>query len=207
MPDKSRFIVFEGGEGCGKSTQAALLARAIDARLTREPGGTVLGERIREVLLHAQDHGFDARAELFLLVAARAQHVEEVIIPTLRAGQHVVCDRFSGSTLAYQSFGRGLPIEDVVVANEIATNGIHPDLTILLDVSLSLAKARRGAVSDRIEAAGEEFHERVAAGFLEIAQSDPEHWAVLDGGMSADEVAASVREVVLERLGLKVPAR
>ncbi len=203
MATTGRFIVFEGGEGSGKSTQAKLLAQAIDADLTREPGGTKLAEEIRGLLLHADVLDLSPRAELLLMVAARAQHVAERITPTLSAGRHVVCDRFSGSTLAYQGYGRGLPLEDVVVACEIATEGVVPDLNILLDLSPELAAIRRTAVPDRIEAAGTDFHARVADGFRAIAAADPSRWAVVDGNGSVDEVSARVQKVVTRYLGVE----
>jgi len=204
MTTLGRFIVFEGGEGCGKSTQAALLAERLGADLTREPGGTRLAEEIRELLLHSVDYAIDDRTELLLMVAARAQHVNERIAPQLLAGKHVVCDRFSGSTLAYQGYGRGVPLEDVVVACEVATHGIDPDLTILLDLPAELAAIRRGQISDRIEAAGVEFHERVAEGFRTIAAADPTHWIVINGASAREEIAEQVQIAVLERLGIGV---
>ncbi|HUY07232.1 MAG TPA: dTMP kinase [Acidimicrobiales bacterium] len=201
MSGIGRFIVFEGGEGCGKSTQASLLAGAIGARLTREPGGTKLGEQIRDLLLQIGAHELHPRAELLLLAAARAQHVEELIIPTLRSGRNVVCDRFLGSTIAYQGYGRGLPLEDVIVASEIATQGLSPDVTILLDMSFERSLERRGVVPDRIEAEGEDFHVRVFEGFRSIAETDAEHWVIIDASGTVDEVERSVREVIVERFG------
>jgi dTMP kinase len=201
MSSTGRFIVFEGGEGCGKSTQAKILAAVIGADLTREPGGTSLGESIRELVLH-RDAKLSSRAELLLMAAARAQHVQERIVPALQSGKHVVCDRFSGSTLAYQGYGRGLPIEDIVVTNEIATEGLQPDLVVLLDLPAELASSRRGVVSDRIEASGALFHQRVVEGFRLMATADPTRWAVVDGSRSIDEVAELVRRVVHEHLDL-----
>lgn len=192
--------MFEGGEGSGKSTQAALLAEALDAHLTREPGGTPSGEKIRAMLLETSDLALSPRTELLLMVAARAQHVSERIAPTLAVGRDVVCDRFSGSTLAYQGYGRGLPLEDVIVACEIATAGVRPDLTILLDLPVALAAVRRGRISDRIEAAGEEFHARVAKGFRAIALAESDRWVVIDGSGTIGEVAAQVSRVVNDRL-------
>lgn len=204
MSSAARFIVLEGGEGCGKSTQAKLLADAIGARLTREPGGTKLAEKIRNLLLHDRDHELTPRAELLLLAAARAQHVDERILPTLRDGTHVVCDRFSGSTLAYQGYGRGLSFEDIIVADEIATQGLVPDLTILLEVPVDVAAKRRDTFEDRIESAGDDFHVRVAEGFHAIAAADPDHWVVVDGTQSIDAVAFAIRLAVTDRLGIIV---
>lgn len=201
MANIGRFIVFEGGEGCGKSTQASRLASTLDAYLTREPGGTALGERVRSLVLETGERELHARAELLLLAAARAQHVEELIVPTLRSGRNVVCDRFSGSTIAYQGYGRGLPMEDVIVASEIATQGLEADMTILLDLPYELALERRGVIPDRIEAAGEHFHLRVLEGFRAIARADPDHWEIIDGAQPVDEVASSIRERLMARLG------
>lgn len=202
MQVKGRLIVFEGGEGTGKSTQSERLARYLDAELTREPGGSALGEWVRRAVLEGSVGDLAPRAELLLLVAARAEHLAERILPALEAGRDVVCDRFSGSTLAYQGYGRGLPLEDVLVASEVATAGLQPDLTILLDLDPATARARRPGRSDRIEAEGDAFHERVSAGFRTLAAADPDGWAIVDGRGSVDGVEARVRAVVAERLGV-----
>jgi len=201
VASRGRFIVFEGGEGTGKSTQAERLARHLGALLTREPGGSALGDAVRALFLGEAVGVISPRAELLLVAAARAQHVVELISPTLLAGRDVVCDRFSGSTLAYQGHGRGLPLEDVLVASELATAGLQPDLTVLLDLDPAVAKARRKSEADRIEAEGDAFHERVFAGFRAIAAADPRGWALLDASGSPDEVEGRVREVVTARLG------
>lgn len=185
------FVAFEGGEACGKSTQAALLAAKLDAVLTREPGGTPLGEEIRSLLLHA-DHAVDPRAEALLMAAARAQHVHEVIEPALSAGRHVVTDRFTASSLAYQGYGRGLPLDDVASLSRVATEGLEPDVYVLLDLPPDVAAARRDRAHDRMEAAGEDFHRRVRDGFLALAAAAPDRWLVLDGSGSVDDVAAAV---------------
>jgi len=182
------FIAFEGGEASGKSTQAARLAARLDAVLTREPGGTEVGEQIRSLLLDPSGV-VDARAEALLMAAARAQHVAEVIEPALVAGRHVVTDRFTASSLAYQGFGRGLPIEEVRALSTFATGGLVPDLTVLLDLDPAVAAARRSREHDRLEAAGDEFHARVRSGFLALV--DPT-WLVVDGALPAEEVEAAV---------------
>ena len=186
-----RFIAFEGGEACGKSTQAERLAARIGAVLTREPGGTALGEEIRSLLLHA-DHPVDVWAEALLMAAARAQHVHEVIAPALDRGRHVVTDRFTASSIAYQGYGRGLPLDDVATLSNVATGALEPDLYVLLDMTVEEAAARRGRAHDRMEAAGDEFHRRVRDGFLEIAASDPARWVVIDASRSIEEVEAAV---------------
>jgi dTMP kinase len=204
MTRKGRLIALEGGEGAGKSTQAERLARSIGAELTREPGGSALAEAIRGWVLDSPGSAaVDARAELMLLLAARAQHVAEHIGPALRDGRDVVVDRYSGSTLAYQGYGRGLPLEAVRAACELATGGLWPDLTILLDLPVAVGVARRvqsGRPPDRIESAGGGFHERVAAGFLALAAAEPERWVVIDASAAPGEVEREVRLVVEERL-------
>lgn len=198
--ERGRFITFEGGEGCGKSTQvrrlaAALAERGIEAVFTREPGGTRLAELIRGLLREElQDPPCD-KAELLLFLAARAQLVKNVIEPALAAGKWVVSDRFSDSTFAYQGYGRGLPLETLRVLNEFATSGLKPDLTLLLDVEPGTAQARlRGreaatdTTADRIESAGSDFHARLRAGFLEMAAAEPERIVKIDANGSPDEV-------------------
>jgi dTMP kinase len=194
------FVAFEGGEASGKSTQAQRLAARIDAVLTREPGGTPLGEEIRTLLLHA-DHAIDARAEALLMAAARAQHVAEVIAPALAAGRHVVTDRFTASSLAYQGYGRGLPVDEVAALSRIATVGLEPDLYVLRDVAPDVAAARRDRAHDRMEAAGDEFHRRVRDGFLALAAADPDRWLVVDASATVDEIEASVLSRVLGIIG------
>jgi dTMP kinase len=201
---RGRFIAFEGGEGCGKSSQAARLAGHLGAVLTREPGGTAVGERIRDVVLDRRAAGLDAQAELLLMAAARAQHVAEVVEPALSRGQSVVTDRFAGSTIAYQGYGRGLDLDEVRRICEFAAGGLWPDLVVLLDVPAGEARARRGregGTRDRMEDEDAGFHERVAKGFAAQADADPERWVVVDGVGSVDDVAARVLRVYEERLG------
>jgi dTMP kinase len=190
---RGRLIAFEGGEGCGKSTQAARLAERLGAVLTREPGGTAVGERIRDVLLDPSVADLDARAEALLMAAARSQHVAEVIEPALAGGNDVVTDRYAGSSLAYQGYGRGLDLDEVRRLSEWATGGLWPDAVVLLDVPPDIAAARRhGTTADRLESAGDQFHRRVIDGFRLLAADDPEHWLVVDGTGDPDDVAARV---------------
>src|SRR5437588_8461885 len=193
MP-RGRLIVFEGGEASGKSTQAARLAAELGAVLTREPGGTEIGKRIREIVLDPGSAAMAAPAEALLMAADRAQHVAEVIEPALAAGKDVVTDRYVPSSLAYQGYGRGLDV-DQLRALSAAAGAPEPDLVVFLDVPASVAAARlRGR--DRMEAAGEDFHARVADGYRLLAAADPEGWVVVDGDGSVDEVAQRVREAV-----------
>ena len=204
MAERGRFITFEGGEGCGKSTQVKRLAAALEAKgvnvlLTREPGGTRLAEMIRTLLKdEAEDPPVD-RAELLLFLAARAQLVRNVIRPALDAGTWVLSDRFSDSTVAYQGYGRGLPVDFVKAANDFACEGLAPDLTLLLDVEPSVAAQRmRGreaatnTSADRIERAGEDFHARLRQGFLELAAANPSRIVTIDASGTPDEVARKI---------------
>jgi dTMP kinase len=203
-PVAGRLVAIEGGEGAGKSTQAALLAEALEADLTREPGGTPIGERVRELLLDPGSGALDDRTELLLMLAARAQHLSERIEPALRAGRHVVVDRFSGSTLAYQGHGRGLPLDEVRRACDLATGGRWADLNVLVDVPVVVGSARCHASPDRIEAEAVEFHERVRRGYLAEAAADPAHWFVVSGDAPAAEVASAILQAVGDRLGIAV---
>ncbi|MEO7836425.1 MAG: dTMP kinase [Acidimicrobiales bacterium] len=191
MIPRGRLVAFEGGEACGKSTQSALLAKRLGAVLTREPGGTAVGERVRRLLLDARIVGLDPNAEALLMAAARAQHVAEVVGAALLAGRDVVTDRFSHSSLAYQGYGRGLDLSEVRRLSEWATGGLWPDVVVLLDLPLGRALAAPSS-PDRFEAEGREFHERVAAGFSALAAGDPVRWRIVDGDGGVDEVAARV---------------
>jgi dTMP kinase len=193
-PAPGRLIVLEGGEATGKSTQAALLAEHLGAVLTREPGGTATGEQIRALLLDPTLPPLDARAETLLLLAARAQHVVEVIRPALEAGRDVVCDRYSGSTLAYQGWGRGLAPEELLRLTTWATGGLQPDLVVLLTVTPAVAaeRMRRRGGADRMEREGAAFFRRVDTGFAALAGADPLRWRVVDGDGDIAEVAAQV---------------
>lgn len=194
------FITFEGGEGCGKSTQVKRLKAALEAEgksvlLTREPGGTWLSEEIRRLIKDQETDAPCDRAELLLFLAARAQLVRNVIRPALEAGTWVVSDRFCDSTVAYQGFGRGLPLDFIREANDFACEGLVPDLTLLLDVTPATALARRhgreaatATVADRIERAGEAFHTRLREGFLRLAAENPGRIVTLDANGTPDEV-------------------
>lgn len=194
-----RFIAFEGGEGTGKSTQAARLARRLGALLTHEPGDTPLGAAIRRLLLEARDLDITPRAEALLMAADRAQHVAAVVRPALELGRTVVTDRYLGSSVAYQGYGRQLSPTEVARLSLWATEGLLPDLVILLQVPGSEAERRTGGARDRLEAAGTAFHRRVHEGFLRQAIEDPERWVVVDGTGSEDEVAEQIWQIVSMR--------
>lgn len=197
----ARFIVFEGGEGCGKSTQAARLATALGAVLTREPGGTTIGAAVRGLLLDPGTVDLDPVAEALLMAADRAQHLAEVVRPALAAGRHVVSDRFVGSSIAYQGYGRELGAL-VAQLNRPVVTGTEPDLVLLLDVPPDVAAGRLDRDLDRFEQEDGGFHARVRAGFRAQADADPGRWAVIDATGTIDDVESAVRAVVRERLQL-----
>jgi len=196
------FIAFEGGEACGKSTQSQRLATVIDAVLTREPGGTVVGAQLRAVLLDPQTVNLSDRAEALLMAADRAQHVAEVVEPALASGRHVVTDRFAGSSIAYQGHGRGLPVSEIRDLSLWATGGVWPDLIVLLDVPEAEADRRLGSSRDRMESEPASFHAAVMEGFRAQAAAEPDRWVVIDGTPSIEKVSAAVFAVVAERLQL-----
>jgi dTMP kinase len=195
---RGRLLAFEGGEGSGKSTQAARLASSLGAVLTHEPGATEAGLRIRALVLDPDQPPLDPRTEALLLAADRAQHVAEVIRPNLESGRDVVTDRYTASSLAYQGFGRGLPVDDVRALSTFATDGVAADLVIFLDVDPTVARARLRRAPDRLESEDEAFHERVVAGFRQLARDDPRRWVTIDATGDADDVEERVRAAVKE---------
>jgi dTMP kinase len=201
-PAEGRLVALEGGDGSGKSTQAARLAADLGAVLTREPGGTTIGGLIRNVLLDPAHARMADRAESLLYAADRAQHIVEVVRPALAAGRHVVSDRSAWSSVVYQGIGRGLGLDAVRRINDWAVEGCWPDLVVLLDVDPMRAATRRARELDRLEQAGAGFHERVRAAYLDLAAADPCRWIVVDGSAPAAEVAVAVRAGVRDRLGL-----
>ncbi len=197
------FITLEGVEGSGKSTQASRLAEAFgpDAVLTQEPGGTDLGRSVRRLLLEKKSAAVSPRAELLLYFADRAQHVAEVIRPALDADRVVVCDRFTDSSLAYQGHGRGLPVEEIRAVAQAATGGLIPDLTLLFDlpIRVGLERARNRGAHDRLESEARAFHERVRAGYLELASAERERWVVIDAGAESEVVTRRAIDAVVGR--------
>jgi dTMP kinase len=197
-----RLLAFEGIDGCGKSTQAAAVAAVLGARLTHEPGATALGVALRQLLLAPDAPSISLRAEALLMAADRAEHVELVVAPALAAGEWVVSDRFSGSTLAYQGYGRGLEVEELRGLVSWATAGRAPDLSVLVDVPVEVARARLATSQpDRLERLGPDFAQRVRDGFLALAADDPEHWVEVDGTAPLGELTDRIVEVVRQRLG------
>lgn len=203
MPEAGRFIVLEGGEGVGKTTQAALLSawmteRGIDHVLAREPGGTPVGEVIREVVLGRTDLEMPAETELFLILAARAAFVRDVVRPALAEGKVVLADRFALSTLAYQGYGRGLDLDAVRRGIDLATGGLRPDLYLVLDIPAEEGARRQlkeGKERDRIESEGVSFMARIREAYLELAASEPGVQVVSSQGDAA-EVHARIRGVL-----------
>ena len=207
------FITFEGVEGCGKTTQIKLLADLLSARgtgivLTREPGGCPIADKIRAILLDAENRALSPLAELMLYAAARAQHVTEVISPALEAGKIVLCDRFCDATLAYQSFGRGLDRCIIDTLNLHACQGVSPDLTVLVDCdpAVGLERARRrieatsGPREERFELEALAFHQRVRNGYLQLAADQPDRFLIIDGSESIEKIFAVISAQVLARI-------
>lgn len=198
--ERGLFITFEGADGCGKTTQLKLLAedlkmRGYDVVITREPGAKGLGEKIREILLN-YDGDVSDRCESFLFLADRAQHIDMIVNPAVETGKIVLCDRHTDSSVAYQGYGRGLPVERIKMLNELAVNGRHPDLTIVFDIDVETSMSRVGDEKDRLESAGMEFFNRVRNGYLEIAKQEPQRVKVLNAAKSIEEIQKDVKKLV-----------
>lgn len=201
------FISLEGPEGSGKSSQLPLLAEYIESLgysvvRTREPGGTKIGDQIREVLVRMDNENLHPRSEILLFLAARAQLVEELIKPSLAEGKVILCDRFGDSTLAYQGYGHGLDLDKLRTMLQFATNGLKPDLTILLDVDILTGLKRKKAKEEwnRLDAYETSFHERVRKGYHQLAQEEPERWWIVDASQPADLVQDQLRTLVRNAL-------
>jgi dTMP kinase len=202
MPVRGRLLALEGIDGSGKSTQARAVAAALGARLTHEPGATALGAALRRLLLAPEGPPISLRAEALLMAADRAEHVALTVAPALEGGEWVVSDRFSGSTLAYQGFGRGLPTAELRQLVDWATGGLNPDLSILVDVPVEVAQSRLAETApDRLERLGPDFARRVRQGFLAQAEADPRHWIVVDGTTDPTALTARILAMMWEKLG------
>ncbi|GAH67457.1 unnamed protein product, partial [marine sediment metagenome] len=202
------FITFEGGEGCGKSVQAKALYRrlsksAIPALLTHEPGGTPLGKKLARWLKWTEGTDISPVTELLLFNVSRAQLIDEVIHPSLARGEIVICDRYTDSTTAYQGYGRGLDLGTVTAINNAASQGLKPDLTVLLDIPAEAGLARKQEKQDRFEQEELAFHLRVREGYLKLAASDPERWLVVD----ATQSKAKISEIIWQRVSQLLPRK
>ncbi|ALV47271.1 thymidylate kinase [Arthrobacter alpinus] len=204
------FIAFEGGDGAGKSTQAALLTQALSdagrtVLRTREPGGTPVGEKLRSLVLEHGQGEIDAKTEALIFAAARAAHATQVITPAVARGEIVISDRYADSSIAYQGAGRGLGTEAIVKLNDWATSGLWPDLTVLLDVSPAEGRERRTAgeaAEDRMESEPDDFHATIRAAFLELAAANPQRYLVLPADGSVTELSKAIQERVSSLIGV-----
>ena len=191
------FIAFEGGDGAGKSTQVSLLREALESAgrtvtVTRQPGGTELGQQIRDLVLHGAHVA--PRAEALLFAADKAHHVDQLIRPALDRGEVVLTDRYTDSSVAYQGAGRDLGAQEIHDLNMWAVDGLVPDLTVIVDISAEEGRRRRGDVHDRLESEADAFHEAIRAHFLAMAQGNPQRYLVVDGTRAPDEIHAAVHE-------------
>lgn len=201
-------ITLEGPEGSGKTSQipalkAFICSKGYDVVVTREPGGTDVGDQIREVLMNLKNVSIVPRTEILLFQAARAQHVEEVIRPALAAGRVVICDRFGDSTLAYQGYGHQTDLETLTYLVNYATGGLRPDLTLLLDIPVKEGMQRKvdnDSEWNRLDAYAEAFHCRVREGYLTLAGAEPDRWAIVDAARSKEQVQQSMQQAILDRL-------
>ena len=207
------FITLEGPEGSGKSSHITPLADTIRQAgyavvITREPGGTPIGDEIRKTLLNLKNTAMHPTTEILLFQASRAQHVHELILPSIRAGKVVLCDRFADSTMAYQGYGHQTDLEQLAQIIRFATGGLQPDLTLLLDVDIEIGLKRRSSDQEswnRLDAKEKAFHQRVRQGYLKMSASQPERWAIVDASQSLEQVQQTLIRVVLNRLAEKKP--
>lgn len=204
------FITFEGPDGSGKSSQIPPLAEYLRSEgypvlVTREPGGTQIGDQVREILSNLKNTAMHPRTEILLFQSSRAQLVEQVIRPHLDADEIVLCDRYADSTIAYQGYGHRIDLERLAGIVNFATGGLKPDLTLLLDIDVQegLRRREQGGDWNRLDAYALEFHRRVRAGYHALVAAEPERWVVIDASRSPQEVQSEVRKVVCARLGVK----
>ncbi len=200
---RGRYIAFEGLEGCGKSTHVTRLAATLNGITTREPGGTAIGASLRAAMLDTQNTMLSPRAEALMMAADRAQHLDQLVLPALNAGTHVVSDRSAYSSLAYQGYGRLLDIDELKRFNNWAIAGNWPDLVVFIDVPLNtLLERLKKRELDRFEREDRAFFERIHAGFTVMAASDPQRWLVIDGTPPKDELAFTIATAVKQRLDI-----
>lgn len=200
------FIVFEGPEGCGKSTQVRFARDALDKGgvktiLAREPGGTTLGEKLRKIILKSDDR-MDLRAEVLLYMASRAQMVDEIIRPALEEGKTVLCERYLSSTAAYQGVAGGVDLKTIECIGSFATGDVKPDLTIIIDIETETGLSRAGS-ADRMESRGKAYHEKVREGFLRMAENDPQKFVVIDGRGSVEKVHSRIMALIDKKMGIR----
>ena len=201
--NRGNYIAFEGLEGCGKSTHVTRLATALNAVATREPGGTETGAALRATMLDAKNTSLSPRSEALMMAADRAQHIQEVVLPAIESGRHVVSDRSVFSSLAYQGYGRQLDLGSLRQLNSWAIQDVWPDLVIFIDVSMDVLFERlKKRELDRFEREDRSFFERVLHGFHEMAKSEPSRWLIIDGSPPKDELETIIRQAVTDRLGI-----
>ena len=203
----SLFITFEGGEGCGKSTQSRLLLKKIEQQnipvvLTHEPGGTALGNEVRRAIKRKRGSSISPQAELFLFAASRAQLLAELIRPALEEGKVVICDRFAHSTLVYQGYGRGLDLTTVEMVNNMATQKLKPDLTFFLNIPPERGLARKRSLKDRFEIEDLSFHRRVREGYIKMAAAETDRWLVIDASLPKGKIA----EIIWDKVSKLLPS-
>lgn len=201
---KNKFITFEGGEGSGKTTQIKLLVDHLtnynlSITQTKEPGGSIIGDQIRNILLHPKNYNLSYKSELLLYAAARAQHIEEIIKPALNNNQTVICDRFTDSTIAYQGYGRELDMKLIKLLNDLSTNSLIPDITLYLDIDPTIGIKRsldrqngNNINEDRMEQESIEFHKKIRHGFLELAKSEPKRFIVIDANQTIEQIHSEI---------------
>jgi dTMP kinase len=204
----NKFITFEGPDGCGKSTQARLLAEHLEGKglsvlFTREPGGTEIGDQVRKTLMSLSNKGMYSRTEFLLFSASRAQLVQEAILPHLQAGGLVVCDRYYHSSLAYQGYGHELSLEQLKAITAFATQELHPDLVFLLDLPVEegLSRRRKSGNWNRLDDYDSDFHQRAREGYQQLAKGDPERWVIMDAMLPVEELQAAIKGEFTRRFG------
>ncbi|NLD91996.1 MAG: dTMP kinase [Fibrobacter sp.] len=205
---QGKFITFEGIDGCGKSTQLALTSKLLaekgfDVVVTREPGGTLISEKIREILLSPDNSEMVNECEILLYCAARAQHVREKIIPEVASGKIVLCDRFQEATFGYQGYGRGIPLDVLKTVNTYATGGLNPDLTFIFDLSVETSAVRMAKINkakDRLEQNSAEFFQKIRDGFLNMAKSSPERIKLINAEQSIEQISEEVINLIQKHI-------